>query len=114
MGRSVAGAFSAGGRQSQFSQSLLDALTNLQAEHGRLQGSQIASMLGQAMPIAHHEATKPSWLSTLAGGTIGLGAQLLPMLGGGGQMAMLMKLLGGGQSPGQGMATTNQFKLQGF
>ena len=114
MGRSVAGAFSGGGRQAQFSQSLLDALTNLSAKHGQLQGSQIASMLGVGLPIAHHEATKPSWLSSLVGGGLGLGAQLLPMLGGGPMgplMAMLMKMQSGQQGQGQGMATSGQFRL---
>jgi hypothetical protein len=120
MGRSVAGAFSGGARSSQFNQSLMDALTNLSARHGQLQGSQIASMLGQALPAAEREANKPSWLSTLVGGMIGLGGQaFLPGLAGGpmgnSQMDLISKLLGLGQSGrGQGMASTSNFKLKGF
>ena len=116
-GRSVAKGFSSGARYAQFNQSLLDALTKLQAEHGRLQGSQIASMLGSALPIAHQEATKPSWFSTMIGGLLGLGGQaFMPGLAskvvGNPQMDLIERLLGLSQpSGGTGMATMANFPL---
>lgn len=115
MGRSVAGAFSGGTRRNQFSQSLMDALTQLSAKNSQLAGGQRQAMLSTFAPIAHQEANRPSFLSTLLGGTLGLGAKaFMPGLAGmlpNPQLKMLMELLsgGGGGEVGQGFASEDNF-----
>ena len=79
MGRSVAGAFSGGTRQGQFSQGLMEALTRLQAQHGQLGASQrqgLMQALGPAMGIKYQQSQHPSFLSSLLGNVLGTGAQL--------------------------------------
>ena len=119
LGRSVGGAFSGGTRQSQFTQSLMDALTKLQGQHSQLGESQRQSLLSLLAPQAQARANRPSFISSLLGGALGLGAQaLIPgMAGGGGLGAILSKMFGGGGA-GQGFAGQSspnafQFKLGG-
>ena len=76
MGRSVAGAFSGGTRRRQFSQSLMDALTQLSAKNSQLAGGQRQALLSSLAPIAHQQSMRPSFLSSLFGGLLGTGAQL--------------------------------------
>ena len=76
MGRSVAGAFSGGARRSQFSRSLMDALTQLSAKNSQLAGNQRQNLMSTLAPIAHQESMRPSFLSSLLGNVLGTGAQL--------------------------------------
>lgn len=116
LGSSVAKAFSPGTRKIQFNQDLLDALTQLYSKHGQLAESQRQNLMGMMSPIAWERANQPSWLSQLAGGVLGMGAQVaMPWLGakafGGNQLEkMLMQMFGGG-GQGQGMATPQNFNF---
>ena len=120
LGRSVAGAFSGGTRRNQFSQSLMDALTNLSAKNSQLAGNQRQSMLSTFAPIAHQESMRPSFLSTLAGGVLGLGAKaFMPGLAGmlpNPQLKMLMEMLsgGGGDNTTSGNFDPERFQIRGM
>jgi hypothetical protein len=98
LGRSVGKAFMPGTRKIQFNQDLMDALTKLFSQHGQLAESQRQNLMGMMSPIAQERANRPSWISTLLGGALGIGGQVagsfLP--GGGITMAALQKMLGGG------------------
>jgi len=112
LGRSVAGATSGGTRQQQFSQSLMDALTQLQAKHSQLGESQRQGLMGLLSPVAQQRANRPSFLSSLFGGLGGLAGQaLIPGIGGG-LGSKLGSFLGGGGPAGQGFANTNNFSLR--
>ena len=109
LGRSVAGAFSGGTRQNQFSQSLMDALTKLQGTHSQMAEGQRQSLMGLLAPQATARANRPSFLSSLLGGVGGMAAQVgvgaLTGGMGGGLAAMIAKMMAGSPA-GQGMANT--------
>lgn len=111
LGRSVSKVMSPGTRSIQSNQALMDSLTRLYSQHGQIAASQHSdanrqylSLLGQFAPMAYDEANKPGWFAELAGGVLGLGAQVgasfLP--GGGIGMKELQKLLSGGGGQGGG------------
>lgn len=82
LGRSVGRAFSPGTRKIQFDQSLMDALNDLFSKHGQLAESQRQNLLQMFAPIAEQRANRPSWISSLLGGALGLGAQVaIPGIG---------------------------------
>ena len=109
LGRSVGGAFSGGTRQSQFTQSLMDALTELQGQHSQLGESQRQSLMSLLAPQAQARANRPSFISSLLGGVGGMAAQVgvgaLTGGMGGGLAAMIAKMMAGSPA-GQGMANT--------
>lgn len=109
LGRSVAGAFSGGTRQNQFSQSLMDALTKLQGTHSQMAEGQRQSLMSLLQPQASARANRPSFLSSLLGGLGGMAAQVgvgaLTGGMGGGLAAMIAKMMAGSPA-GQGMANT--------
>lgn len=120
-GRSVGKAFGPATQNRQASQALMDALTRLYSQHGQLAGQQYQTannqylgLLGQLAPIAQERANRPSWISSLLGGALGLGAQaIIPGAGGNPLLALLMKQLqsGGGQGGYYGGANTGNFNL---
>lgn len=86
LGRNVAGAFNPGTRGVQFNQSLMDALQQLAGQNAQLgfsQRNQTLQSLLPALQMAYEQSQRPSFLSQLAGGVLGLGAQVaIPGLGG--------------------------------
>ena len=118
LGRSVGAAFSGGTRRNQFSQSLMDALTKLSAQNSQLAGNQRQSMLGTLAPIAHQEANRPSFLSSLFGNVLGTGAQLFgPGLASkaiGNPLLQMLQQMQGQQQFGQGFGqepSTNMARM---
>ena len=103
MGRSVAGAFSGGTRREQYNQSLMEALAQLQAQHGQMGTSQRMQLLQSLMPamqVGYQQSQQPSFLSSLLGGIFGTGLEMAtPWLGGklfgNAGLDMLQELLGG-------------------
>lgn len=113
LGSSVAKAFSPGTRKIQFNQDLLDALTQLYSKHGQLAESQRQNLMGMMSPIAWERANQPSWLSQLAGGVLGMGAQVaMPWLGNkafGNPLEALMKMLSQQSADQAGWQNLNQY-----
>jgi hypothetical protein len=118
LGNSVAKAFSPGTRKIQFDEDLMDALTKLFSQHGQLGESQRQNLLGMFAPIAQEKANRPSWLSSLLGGALGIGAQVaIPGIGAkifGNPLEDLLKQMtaysGGGGYSG-GMVTPQNFNF---
>lgn len=104
LGRSVAGAFSPGTRGIQFNESLMNALTGARNTNARLNiqnRSSFMPLIAQILQQKYKDANRPSFLSQLGGGLLGLGAQaFLPGIAGrvlGNPNQDLIDLLLGGQ-----------------
>jgi len=115
-GRSVAKGFTEGTRGQQAENAFQKFLSEFTINNAQLKESQRQSLMQILTPQAQQRANRPSFISTLLGGALGLGAQaLIPgMAGGGSLMAMIQKALGGSPA-GQGFAGASgspfKFKL---
>jgi len=95
LGSSVAGAFSQGRRSQQGLEAMLRAMGQLRGQDKTLKNQAYLSRFSALAPLAHKNANRPSFISGLAGGALGIGSQLLgSYLGGGGALGTIF---GGGK-----------------